>query len=37
MKRIIKAMENKYLLPSLELVQEVFSEWDSLEEGKIVR
>lgn len=32
-----KIMENKYLLPSLELVQEVFSEWDSLEEGKIVR
>ena len=37
MERIIKSMENKYLLPSLELVQEVFSEWDSLEEGKIVR
>lgn len=37
MERIIKSMENKYLMPSLELVQEVFSEWDSLEEGKIVR
>lgn len=37
MERIIKSMENKYLLPSLELVQEVFSEWDSLEEGKMVR
>ena len=37
MKRIIKSMENKYLLPSLELVQEVFSEWDSPEEGKVVR
>ena len=37
MERIIKSMENKYLLPSLGLVQEVFSEWDSLEEGKIVR
>lgn len=30
-------MENKYLLESLELVQEVFSEWDSPEEGKVVR
>lgn len=37
MKRIIKSMENRYLLPSLELVQEVFSEWDSPEEGKVVR
>jgi len=37
MKRIIKSMENKYLIPSLELVQEVFSEWDSPEEGKVVR
>ena len=30
-------MENKYLLLSLDLDQEVFSEWDSPEEGKIVR
>lgn len=37
MKRTIKAMENKYLLPSLDLVQAVFSEWDSPEEGQIVR
>ncbi|RKI40855.1 N-acetyltransferase [bacterium D16-51] len=37
MKRIIKSMESKYLLPSLELVQEVFSEWDSPKEGKLVR
>ncbi len=37
MERIIKSMENKYLLPSLELVQEVFTEWDSPEEGKMVR
>ena len=37
MKRIIKSMENKYLLPSLEMVQEVFSEYDSPEEGKLVR
>ena len=37
MKRIIKSMENKYLLPSLELVQKVFAEYDSPEEGKVVR
>lgn len=37
MKRIIKSMEKKYLLPSLELVQEVFTEYDSPKEGKIVR
>jgi len=37
MKRIIKAMEKKYLLPSLELVQKVFTEFDSPEEGKAVR
>lgn len=37
MKRMIKAMKNKYLLPALELVQEVFTEYDSPEEGKVVR
>ena len=37
MERIIKSMENKYLLPSLELVQGVFSDWDSPEEGRLVR
>jgi len=37
MERIVKSMENKYLLPSLELVQEVFTEHDSPEEGKVVR
>ena len=37
MERIIKSMENKYLLPSLELIQEVFTEYDNLEEGKTVR
>ncbi len=37
MERIIKPMESKYLLSSLELVQEVFSEWDSPKEGRIVR
>ncbi len=35
--RNIKAMEPKYLLPSLQLVENVFAEWDSPEEGKIVR
>lgn len=37
MERIIKSMENKYLLPSLELVEEVFAKWDSPQEGKVVR
>ena len=37
MERIVKSMENKYLLLSLELVQEVFAEYDSPEEGKVVR
>ncbi|MBQ9983506.1 MAG: hypothetical protein IJP29_02850 [Lachnospiraceae bacterium] len=37
MKRIIKAMEKKYLFSSLELVQNVFTEYDSAEEGKLVR
>lgn len=37
MKRIIKSMENKYLLPALKLVEDVFAKSDSPEEGKIVR
>lgn len=37
MERIIKSMEEKYLLPSLELVENVFAAWDSPEEGKTVR
>lgn len=37
MERKIKSMENKYLLPSLDLVEDVFAKWDSPEEGKIVR
>ena len=37
MQRIIKAMENKYLLPSLELVETVFTAWGGVEEGKLVR
>ena len=34
---IIKSMENKYLMSSLDLVEDVFVKWDSKEEGKIVR
>ncbi len=37
MERIIKSMEDKYLIPSLDLVEDVFAEWDSKEEGKVVR
>ena len=37
MERIIQSMKNKYLLPSLQLVEEVFTAWDSPEEGKTVR
>ena len=37
MMRNIKAMEPKYLTPSLQLVETVFSEWDSPDEGKMVR
>ena len=37
MQRIIKSMEEKYLQPSLELVEEVFTRWDSPEEGRTVR
>lgn len=37
MEHIIKSMENKYLLPSLDLVEDVFTKWDSSEEGKAVR
>lgn len=37
MERIIKSMEDQYLLSSLELVEDVFAKWDSPEEGKVVR
>ena len=37
MQKTIKPMETKYLLPSLELVEDVFTKWDSPEEGKMVR
>ena len=37
MERIIKTMEEKYLLPSLELVEAVFTAHSDAEEGKLVR
>lgn len=37
MKRIIKNMENKYLAPSLDLIEKVFTEHDNANEGKLVR
>ena len=37
MERIIKSMEEKYLLPSLDLVETVFTEHSDAEEGKLVR
>ena len=35
--RVIKSMEEKYLLPALELVEAVFTDHESAEEGKLVR
>lgn len=37
MERIIKSMEGGCLLPALDLIEEVFTEYDSPEEGKMVR
>ena len=37
MKRIIKSMEDKYLLPSAELVEAVFTASEDAESGKLVR
>lgn len=37
MERTIKPMENKYLLASLELVEDVFAKWANPEEGRTVR
>ncbi|MDE6924083.1 MAG: N-acetyltransferase [Acetatifactor sp.] len=37
MNRIIKSMEDRYLLSSLDMVEDVFAEYDSPEEGKTVR
>ena len=35
--RMIQSMEEKYLLPALELVEAVFTDHESAEEGKMVR
>lgn len=35
--RTIKSMEETYLLPSLELVEQVFTDHENAEEGKLVR
>ena len=35
--RIIKSMEEKYLLPAAELVEAVFTDHENAEEGKLVR
>ena len=35
--RLIKSMEEKYLLPALELVEAVFTAHSDAEEGKLVR
>lgn len=37
MERTIKAMEKKYMLASLELVENVFAKWGGAEEGRTVR
>ena len=37
MKRIIKSMENKYLVASLDLVEDVFTKHSDAEEGALVR
>ena len=37
MERIMKSMEDKYLLSSLKMVEDVFAKSDSPEEGKAVR
>lgn len=37
MTRIIKPMEDKYLLPSLELVEQVFTDHENADAGRLVR
>lgn len=37
MDRIVKSIEKQYLIPSLELVEDVFTRYDCAEEGKMVR
>ena len=35
--RIIKSMEDKYMVPALDLVETVFTEHSDAEEGRLVR
>ena len=35
--RTITSMKPEYLLPSLELVEQVFTEYENADEGKVVR
>ena len=37
MKRTIKSMDNKYLQPSLDMVEEVFTQFQDAREGRMVR
>ncbi len=37
MQRIIKSIESRYLIPALDLVEDVFTEHENAEEGKMVR
>ena len=37
MARTVRPMEDRFLGPALDLVEDVFSKWDSPEEGKVVR
>ena len=37
MKRIIKSMEENYRIPTLDLVEAVFTDWSDAQEGKLVR
>ncbi len=34
---IVRSIDEKYLVPALNLVEDVFAEWDSPEEGRVVR
>ncbi|MBE5772268.1 MAG: N-acetyltransferase [Clostridiales bacterium] len=37
MERYIQAIDERHLIPALDLVEDVFTQWDSPEEGKMVR
>lgn len=37
MKRLIKSIENAYLLPALEMVEDVFTKHENAKEGRLVR